>query len=55
MAYFISSTSMSKVIKLNYRYQGADKVSDHVNRPVSRKTFDKSQYRGTKESKVMAQ
>jgi len=36
----------------NFRYQGADRVSDHVNRPVSRKTFDKNDYRGTKESKV---
>lgn len=37
-----------------FRSQGADKVSDHVNRPVSCKTFDKSEYRGTKENKVMA-
>jgi len=33
----------------NFRYQGADKVSDHVNRPVSRRTFEKNDYRGTKE------
>ncbi|KAL4142177.1 hypothetical protein QTP88_004687 [Uroleucon formosanum] len=30
-------------------YQGADKVSDHVNRPVSSRTFEKNDYRGTKE------
>ncbi|VVC33430.1 Hypothetical protein CINCED_3A011371 [Cinara cedri] len=36
------------------RYQGADKVSDHVTRPVSRKTFNKSEYRGTKENQLMS-
>lgn len=49
---------MPKIDKLkyyfNFRYQGADQISDHVNRPVPRKTFDKNEYRGTKESKVMA-
>lgn len=53
----LTSISISKINKLKYfifRYQGADQVSDHVNRPVSRKTFDKSEYRGTKESKITA-
>ncbi|XP_050537253.1 ribonuclease P protein subunit p25 isoform X2 [Daktulosphaira vitifoliae] len=35
-------------------YQGADKLADHVNRPVPRKTYDKDEYRGTKESKIKA-
>lgn len=54
---FISYIAILACINLNdfiFRYQGADKVSDHVSRPVSRRTFDKSEYRGTKESQLMA-
>lgn len=47
----ITYNAIIECIKLKYfifRYQGSDYVSVGVTKPVSRKTFNKSEYRGAK-------
>lgn len=49
----ITYIAIIECIKLKhfiFRYQRSDYVSDCITKPVSWKTFNKSEYRGTKES-----